>query len=57
VLVVLGVLAGVYDVSIGRGAATLIVGFAVTAIGLLSAARLWLLSSGAYFRYFKRPQL
>jgi hypothetical protein len=57
VLVVLGVLAGVYDVSIGRGAATLIVGFAVTAIGLLSAARLWLLRSGAYFRYFKRPQL
>jgi hypothetical protein len=57
VLAVLGVLAGVCDVSIGRGAATLIVGFAVTAIGLLSAALLWLSSSGAYFRYFKRPQL
>ena len=52
-----GVLISIYDVEIGRSTATLAWGFAVTAIGLASVVLLWLPSSGAYFRYFKRPQL
>jgi hypothetical protein len=57
VLAALGALVLVYDVSNGRGTASLIVGFVVEAIGLASVAFLWLPSSSAYFQYFKRPQL
>jgi Fe2+ transport system protein B len=57
VLAAVGVLFGPYDISIGRGTATLIVGFVVTAIGLASVAALWWPSSSAYFRHLKRPQL
>jgi hypothetical protein len=57
VLGAIGVLLPIYDVGIGRSTATLAWGFAVIAIGLASVVLLWLPSSGAYFRYFKRPQL
>lgn len=53
----LGVLIAIYDVSAGRSTASLICSFVVAAIGLASVALLWRRSSGAWFRYFKRPQL
>jgi hypothetical protein len=53
----LGVLFAIYDVSAGRGTASLIYSFVVAAIGLASVALLWQRSSGAWFRYFKRPEL
>jgi hypothetical protein len=56
VLAALGVLIAIYDVSIGRGTATLIMGFVVTAIGLASVVILCQRSSSAYFRQFTRPQ-
>jgi hypothetical protein len=57
VFAALGFLLVIYDVSAGRSAVSLILSFVVEAIGLASVAFLWLPSSGAYFRYFKRPQL
>jgi hypothetical protein len=57
VLAVLGLLAAFYDVSAGRSTVNLIFSFGVAAIGFASVALLWQRDSGAYFRYFKRPQL
>ena len=57
VLATLGFLFVIYDVSAGRSAVSLILSFVVEAIGLASVALLWLPSSSAYLRYFKRPQL
>jgi len=57
VLAALGVLIAIYDVSAGRSTVNLIASLVVAALGLASAAVLWQRSAGAYFRYFKRPQL
>ena len=57
VFAALGALSVIYDVSAGRSTASLIMSFVVEAVGLASVAFLWLPASGAFFRYFKRPQL
>ncbi len=57
VLAALGVLIAIYDVSAGRSTVNLIFSFVVAVLGLASAALLWQRSAGAFFRYFKRPQL
>jgi hypothetical protein len=57
VLLVLGVLAAVYDLVSPRAAAVTIISFVVCLIGLAAVALLWRGSSSAYFTLFTRPQL
>jgi hypothetical protein len=57
VLVVLGVLAAVYDLVSPRAAAVTIISFVVCLIGLAAVVLLWRGSASAYFTFFKRPQL
>jgi hypothetical protein len=57
VLLVLGVLAAVYDLVSPRAAAVTIISFVVCLIGLAAVALLWRGSSSAYFKLFTRPQL
>jgi len=57
VLVVVGVLAAVYDLVSPRAAAVTITSFMVCLIGLAAVVLLWRGSSSAYFKLFTRPQL
>jgi hypothetical protein len=57
VLLVLGVLAAVYDLVSPRAAAVTITSFVVCLIGLVAVVLLWRGSSSAYFKLFTRPQL
>jgi hypothetical protein len=56
VLAALGLLSAVYEPSTGRATADLILTFVIAAIGVVTVAMMWLRSSNAYFRYFKRPE-